>query len=127
MTSIDVNQLLDRMDNGAREAFLAMNPESQLLVIFSIEMSNSNRLANVERKQIDVEVDLKNYRKKREAREDNGDNEVINTTQKILNAIADAKAKEFNWSIYFRDRVLPNILSPAILILIYLIATQLKP
>jgi len=127
MDKFNVEQLLSIMDNGAKEAFINMTRENQLLVLLSIEMSNSNRLAMVERKQIDTETDLKAYRRKREMKEDNGDHEVMNTTQKILTYIAEAKAKEFNWGIYFRDRVLPNILSPAIIILLYLIFTQLRP
>jgi len=127
MNKSDIEQFLDSMDNGAREAFISMPRENQLLVLFSIEMSNSNRLAKVEREQIEFKKDVREYRMKREKREDNGDTDIMNTTQKILNAIADAKAKEFNWGIYFRDRVLPSILAPGILVLLYLIFSQIKP
>lgn len=127
MDVIDFNKILERLDDEQKKSFVEMTRENQLLVILSIEMSNSNRLAKVEKKQIDMEADVRNYRMKREQREDNNNDDVMNTTQKIIKAIADAEAKKFNWGIYFRDRVLPNILSPAILILIYLIATQLKP
>lgn len=127
MSNTNIDKLLNRLDNEQKQSFLSMDIEEKMLVLFSIEMSNSNRLANVEKKQIEMESDAREYRKARERKEDNGDYEVMNTTQKIMQAIADAKAKEFNWGVYFRDRVLPNILSPAILILIYLIATQLKP
>lgn len=127
MDKIDIEKLLTIMDNSAKEAFISMPRENQLLVLLSIEMSNSNRLAKVEKKQIDMEADVKTYRRERERREDDSDDHLLNTTQKMLKILAQEKAKEFNWGIYFRDRVLPNILSPAILILIYLIATQLKP
>lgn len=131
MDKIDIEKLLTIMDNGAKEAFIAMPRENQLLVLLSIEMSNSNRLAKVEKKQIDMETDVKVYRIEREReekrREGDSDDHLLNTTQKMLKILAQEKAKEFNWGIYFRDRVLPNILSPAIIILLYLIFTQLKP
>jgi hypothetical protein len=124
---INIKSFLSLLDDEQKESFKSMTREDQLLSIFGIEISNSNRLAVVEKKQIDTERDMKEYRKLRERRENNGDEEIMNTTQKILKAIADQKAKEFNTWIYIRDRVLPNILSPAILILLYLIFTQLKP
>ena len=115
------------MDEEDKQTFIDMTDENQKLVLLSIELSNSNRLAKVERKQIDMDTDMQTYRKEREKKEDNNDEEFLNTTQKFMKMYKEAEASKFNWWIYFRDRVLPNILSPAILILIYLIATQLKP
>lgn len=111
MDKTDIERLLSHMDNGAKEAFISMPRENQLLVLLSIEMSNSNRIANVEKKQIETDRDLKEYRRKREQREDDSDESIMNTTQKMLKILAEQKAKEFNTATYIRDKVLPQIIT----------------
>jgi len=120
MDKTDIEKLLTVMDNGAKEAFISMPRENQLLVLLSIEMSNSNRLAKVEKKQIEVEIDVKQYRRQRESREDNSNGDIMNTTQKILKAISEADAKKFNYGIWFRDRVLPSVITVITLALLAL-------
>ncbi len=114
----DVERLLNGMDIDAKNAFTGMERENQLLVLFSIEMSNSNRLAKVEKKQIAFEEDNKMYREKREHRE--SENDIMNTTQKIVAALAEAEAKRFNYWTWFRDRVLPSVITLITLAILYL-------
>jgi len=117
----DLKKFLTQLDDEQKNIFKAMPREDQLLSILSIELSNSNRLANVEKKQITMETDIQNYRIKREKREDSGDNEIMNTTQKILKALAQSKANEFNVWLWFRDKVLPGIVSLITLGVLYLV------
>jgi CHASE3 domain sensor protein len=114
ITKNDIRKALLAFENGAKEMFLAMPEEERDAIIFSIETSNSNRIAIMEKRQIGFEEDIKDYRRQREIREDNGSEETMNTTQKILQAIAEAEAKKFNWSAWFRDRVLPSFVTVAI-------------
>jgi Trk K+ transport system NAD-binding subunit len=115
ITKKDINRALEGgMEEDAKQSFLDMSREDQMIVILSMEGSNSNRLAIVEKRQIEFEQDIKTYRRQREIREDNGSEETMNTTQKILAAIAEAEAKKFNWSAWFRDRVLPSFVTVAI-------------
>jgi hypothetical protein len=121
ITKHDVDQILISMDDGARDAFSTMPREEQLLVIFGLEMSNSNRLAIVERRQIDFERDSREYRNVRETRERNHSDDVMTTTGKIADEIRRAFAQRFDWSVYFRDRILPTILTAISLGLLYLV------
>lgn len=111
MDKTDIEKLLTAMDNGAKEAFLSMTVENQRLVLFSIEISNSNRIANVEKKQIEIDRDMREYRRTRERREDHNDESIMDTTQKILKAIAEAEAKKFNVGVYVRDKILPTVIT----------------
>lgn len=120
MNKIDIENLLTIMDNGAKEAFVSMTRENQLLVLLSIAMSNSNRIANVEKKQIETERDMKEYRRKREQRESNSDDEVMNTTQKIIKVLTEMESKKFNYAIWFRDRVMPQVITVITLALLAL-------
>ena len=121
MNSRDIERLLSNLDQDARKVFSVLPREDQLLIIFSMEMTNSNRLAVVEKRQIDFEKETREYREKRERREDSSDDGIMNTTQKILKAIADQKAKEFDFWQWFRDRVAPTLLVTIILGILYLV------
>jgi hypothetical protein len=116
----DLERVLNNLDTDAREAFLNMSPEDQRVVLLSMSASNSNRLAVVEKRQIDFEHDIKLYRQKRERLENHSDEEWLGTTQKILRAIADAEAKKFNYAVWFRDRVLPQVITLITLAILYL-------
>ena len=107
------------MDEDAKEMFLDMTREEQLTVLLSMAASNSNRLALVERRQIDFEADYKSYRRERERKENDGDDEMT-TTQKIVKMIEEERAKQFNYAMWFRDRVLPQVISLITLAILYL-------
>ena len=120
ITKKDIERALEGMEDDARQSFLSMSREDQMIVILSMEGSNSNRLAVVERRQIEFDKDMKDYRRRREIREDKNDDEVMNTTQKIIKAIAEAEAKKFNYGVWFRDRVLPQVITLITLAVLYL-------
>lgn len=117
----DIDRILNKLDSEQRATYSAMSLENQLLVIFSLEMSNSNRLAIVEKRQADFTEDVQEYRLKREKREvGHSEEDVMNTTQKIIKAIAEAEAKRFDFWMWFRDRVLPQIITLITLAVLYL-------
>lgn len=120
ITKRDLERAMENLDTDARDTFLQMPREDQLIVLLSMEGSNSNRLAVVEKRQIDFERDVRSYRRQREIREDSDSEEVMNTTQKILKAIAEAEAKKFNYAAWFRDRVLPQVITLITLAILYL-------
>jgi len=132
----DIDQILKQLDEDARETFLSMSREDQLLVILSMEGSNSNRLAVVEKSQIGFGQDLDSFkqelrivradREKREQRDRQklygdleGDDEM-STTQKVARAIAQEFAKRFDMWAWFRDRVLPSVITLIVLAVLYL-------
>lgn len=127
ITRQDIEKALDNFDADARAWFLSMEAEERQVVLLSMSASNSNRLAIVEKEQIDnrkwridFERDVRRYREQRERRENHDDEEVMGTTQKILKAIADAEAKKFNYGVWFRDRVLPQVITLITLAILYL-------
>lgn len=120
ITKRDIERAKELFDDDAKEAFLSMSREDQLIVLLSMEGSNSNRLAKVEKWQIDYERESRMYRAQRERRENHDDDDVMGTTQKILKAIADAEAKRFDFWTWFRDRVLPGVISLIVLAILYL-------
>jgi hypothetical protein len=109
------------MDEEAKRTFLAMVREEQLLAIMGMQAYIRSDLANVKKKQMDFEQELRQYRMQRERREDEHDHEIMNTTQKIVKALQEAKANEFNAGIWFRDKVLPGIISLITLGILYLV------
>lgn len=132
----DLEQILKQLDDEARGTFLSMPREDQLLVILAMEGSNSNRLAVVEKSQIGFNQDLESFKKElrtvradRERREQKnrkklygdleGDDEM-STTQKVAKAIAQEFAKRFDFWTWFRDRILPGVVSIIVIALLYL-------
>lgn len=120
ITKRDIERAKDAFDEDAKDAFLSMTREDQLVVLLSMEGSNSNRLAKVEKWQIDFERDSRLYRAQRERRENGGEDELLGTTQKIYKAIKDAEAAKFNYAVWFRDRVLPQVITVITLALLAL-------
>jgi hypothetical protein len=131
------NILVSNMEDDARKVFLSMPREEQLLAILGMEASNSNRLAVVERSQIEFGQDLSAFKKElravradREMREQKdkkklygdleGDDET-STTQKVAKAIAQEFAKRFDFWTWARDRILPPILIAICLGILYLV------
>jgi hypothetical protein len=120
ITKADLERARQFLDDDAKAAFLGMPREEQLAVLLSMEGSNSNRLAVVERWQINFERENRMYREKRERRESGDDDEMMDITQKILKAIEDAESKKFNFFSWFRDRVLPQVITLITLAILYL-------
>jgi hypothetical protein len=115
---------LDRMllgvfDQDAKLSFLGMSREDQLTVILAMEGSNSNRLAVVEKWQIEFEKDKNVYRRQREDREKN-DDDLMTNTQKMAKIVAQEFAKRFDFWSWFRDRILPTVVTIIVLAILYM-------
>lgn len=121
ITAKDMEKVLSNMDADARGMFLNLMREEQLLIIFGMESQNSNRLAVVERRQIAFEDELRLYRKNREEKENAHQHILEDTTDKIRVAIKEAFSQRFDWSIYFRDKILPTILTAISLGILYVV------
>jgi hypothetical protein len=130
----DIKSLLDdvQMNESAKIAFLALSREEQLLLILSMEAYIRSKLATIEKKQLDFDDDLKSfrvelrqYRSQRERRERqssaSNEDETIDTTQKIIKILEREKAKQFDAWTWFRDRVLPTIITIITLAILYFV------
>lgn len=120
ITKSDLDKIMRNLDDDARASFLSMPREDQLLIILSMEGSNSNRIANVERWQIDFERESRVYRKQREKRE-GSEEDFLTNTQKMAKIVAQEFAKRFDFWTWARDRILPPILIAICLGILYLV------
>ncbi len=124
ITKQELEKIKNDLDYDAKEYFLAMSREDQLLVVLSMEGSNSNRLAVVERWQIEFERKNNLYRSQREAKENQADTDedgVMSITQKMAKVFAKEMSKRFDVWTWARDRILPPIAIAFILGLLYLV------
>jgi len=117
----DIEKALENLDDDAKASFLAMPREDQLLVVLSMEGANSNRLAIVERWQIEFEKEARKYRIERENKENGQEGNIMSITQKMAQVVAQEFAKRFDFWTWFRDRILPPIAIAFILGLLYLV------
>lgn len=117
----DLEKALENLEEGAKASFLGMPGEDQLLVVLSMEGSNSNRLAIVEKWQIEFEREARRYRAQRENKENGREDEIMSITQKMAKVVAQEFAKRFDFWSWFRDRILPPIFIAFILGLLYLV------
>lgn len=136
MTNKILDDILDtlEMDEERKKALLEMPTDELLVAIFGIQQYIRGELAIVKKRQINFEDDYKRYRNHREKREremignfsgENNDDDDIPITQKMMRVAAQEVAKAFAnrfdvWT-YFRDRVLPTLITGFILGLLYLV------
>jgi hypothetical protein len=124
-----------QMDPEAKQVFLNMPREEQLLAILGMQAWTRSELVNVQRMVLDTRDDLASFkeesrreRAKREMREsrltsgrevyDEQDDET-SITQKVAKEIAKAMAQRFDVWIYFRDKILPPILIAVTFAILY--------
>ena len=83
---MDVHEMFPRlaMDKEAKQVFLAMPREEQLLAILGMQAWSSNELAKTQRDVASLRDDLEMYRRKREEKENGNDNTI---TQKIVKTV----------------------------------------
>lgn len=128
---IDLNLDDIELDEELKDAFIKMPREEQLFSILSMQAYLRRELAIVKKRQIDFETDYKRYRNHRERREKeligdlNEGEDGMSITQKVMRVaaqeVAKAFAQRFDVWVYFRDRVLPTIITGFILALLYIV------
>jgi hypothetical protein len=122
-----------QMDENAKKVFLAMPREEQLLAIVGMQAWMRSELVNIKRDVLETKKDLEEskketlqYRVRRERQEKKllgsleGDDQM-STTQKIVREIAKEFSKRFDFWAWFRDKVLPAILTAIALGILYLV------
>ena len=122
-----------QMDPDAKKAFLAMSREEQLLAILGMQSFIRSEVANVEKDLINLGTEFHefkkesvNYRIRREKQEKKllgsleGDDDM-STTQKIAREIAKAFSQRFDFWTWFRDKVLPAVVTAIALGVLYLV------
>jgi hypothetical protein len=122
-----------QMDPEAKKVFMAMPREEQLFAILGMQSFIRSELANVEKDVINVKSELseikkesREYRVRREKKEKNtlGDfegDEKHSTTEKIVKAVAAEFQKRFDFWVWFRDKVLPAVVTAIALGVLYLV------
>jgi hypothetical protein len=133
-TKVDFQEIFDavQMDENAKKVFLAMPREEQLLAILGMNAWTRSELAIVKKDVVNIQGELEetrrdliSYRIKRERQErenrEYSDDETVTTTQKIVKEVAKAFAQRFDFWTWFRDRVLPTVMTAITLGILYLI------
>ena len=95
--------------NNERDVFKRQEPKDQVMALFDMTRYVRGEIASVKRLIIDLQQDIQTYRAKREEEE-------TGTTQKIERALS----KQFDFWAYFRDKIIPPILTMVIIALLYL-------
>jgi hypothetical protein len=103
-----------KADREARQVFLAMSREDQLLSILGMIAFTNSQVVNLQR-------DLISYRADREMKEQKTSDKLYDTGARIAQGIKDELAKQFNFWLWFRDKVLPTVVTVAVLALLYFI------
>lgn len=79
------------MDDKAKKAFLAMPLDEQLLAILDSQQYIRGKIAQLEKRQIDFEEDVRSYRLSREAEE-----RKLDQTQRIIKGVVSALKRNKN-------------------------------
>ena len=125
----DMEEILSAdMDVEVRRTFLAMSREEQLLAILGMLSYSRSEMAIVKKTQIEFGQDLgafkkelREVRRERERREQQHEDDLLTTTQKIAREITKAFSSRFDFWTWARDRILPPIVIAFILGLLYLV------
>jgi len=130
MNKDDLEEILSQnfTSSDARQAFISMSREDQLLAILGVLAYVRSKLANLEKRQLESEREVKEYRLTRERREElllgdlRGDG-LLSTTQKIISSVSAEVSKvmagRFDWGVWFRDKVLPAIVTAIVFGILY--------
>jgi len=118
----DLDELLEvDFDEDAKDSFLKMTREEQLMAILGIQAYTRSKLASLEKRQIDFEKDVHNYRGTRERKQNLHNGDMQDNTEKIAKQIKEAFAQRFDFWVWFRDRVLPTVIGVVTLGILYLV------
>lgn len=113
-----------RADDDQKKAFVGMQLSEQLGTLFDMLRYVRGEVSDIRKNEIGFREDLNDFRdelrevrKQREAREEKRDGDIQTTTEKIVAILG----KRFDFWVYFRERVLPNVLIVIVLGLLYLV------
>jgi hypothetical protein len=123
LSHTDILELLQavKQDKEARQVFLSMNREDQLLSILGIIAYTNSQLVILQKEFIEHKNDAKRYRMNREAQEKKVGDLAMTTGQKIAEGIRRELAGRFDFWLWFRDKVLPSVITVATLTLLYFV------
>lgn len=93
-----------------RDKFKRLQGDEQAIALFDMFRAIRGEIANLKRTVLNFQEDLTHYRTVREKVE-------LNTEQKIDIALG----KRFDFWTYFRDKILPSILTVIVLGILYLV------
>lgn len=93
-----------------RDLFKRLHSDDQAIALFDMLRAVRGDVANLTRRLVDFQADLTNYRAQREEHEQN-------TTQKIEAILG----KRFDFWTYFRDKVLPSVITVIVVGILYLV------
>ena len=138
-SSIEEMLALVQMDEAARLVFLSMSREEQLLAILGMEAYIRGEVAKLQKNVAQINQELGDYRmqfaefrkqrdmdNKRTFGDLQGDGHQ-STTQKIIMEVTKQLNSRFDWSIWFRDKVLPSMVSLLALVLLWMIFQTWTP
>ena len=115
ITTSSIKRMLDlvQADRDAKQVFLSMPREEQLLAILGMISFTNSQLANIQRENIE-------YRGKRERQEQTHSDRLVDTGTKIAEGINNALSAKFGRWQRLIDSVLDKVLTLVILAILYL-------
>lgn len=106
---------MDQHPDNERLAFQAMRPEEQVLSLFDMLRFTRAEIASTRRAVLDLQTDITHYRSVREVSEKQSG--LMTTSQKIRAVMNE----RFDTGAWFRDRVLPQVMTIIVIALLYLV------
>ena len=107
-------------DEDHRATFLMMPLNEQLGILYDMLRYVRGELSTLKKSHYEFEEELRDFRKKREERERFREDDLTTTTQKIRAIIEATEAKRWDFWIYMRDKVMPQVITLILLALLYL-------
>jgi hypothetical protein len=93
-----------------RNVFKRMEANDQIMALFDMTRYVRNEIAGMRKDVIGLTEDIRAYRFKREASEEN-------TTAKIERVLG----SKFDFGVWFRDKVLPSVITTIVIALLFLV------
>lgn len=116
VTSSSIMDMLNavRADKDAKQVFLAMSREDQLLSILGMIAFTNSQIANMQKEHV-------SYRQERERKEVTHDNKLIDTGEKIAIGIQNVMTEKFGRWTKLADSILDKVITIVIIGILYLV------
>lgn len=102
------------MYDDQRNSFLELPEDERSKILYDMLSYVRSEVAGIKKSILDFQDEQRSVRREREQRERERDDSLLNTTQKIAKALA----KQFDFWVYLRDKVIPTILAVGLLVLL---------